>query len=349
MVELCNPSQLVLRHRQLLCVPRLLLALPPADGLTLELSHALANSCLHVFTTQAEVSDLCGRYLAPQRVLYAHRPSVIAPPSLYSTIVVFLQKSRPFMEEMLLQLCPLLEEGGSIFVVGENRAGIKSWRKKLAAFGTVETVANACHGSLIRLSPVHQLWSRRPPSPPLTLTVQCADTAVSVASSVGVFGHGRLDRGTRLLLETLADEQVSCKVLDFGCGAGVIGCWLAARNRLCHPTLLDSDAVAVAMARQSLALNGLAGEVVASHGMAELKGRYQWVVSNPPFHEGVKTRYDVTEQFLLNSHRYLAPGGQLRIVANSFLRYRPLIEQAFGHCQALARQDGFTVYGASRR
>ena len=177
--------------------------------------------------------------------------------------------------------------------------------------------------------------------------IEVADTAVQVRSLPGVFSHGRLDAGTRLLLETLAKEKVQGEVLDFGCGAGIIGSWLGNRHPGCQLSLLDTEAMALESSRQTLTANDLEGQVIASHGLGAVSGKYDWIISNPPFHEGVKTRYDVTEAFLADCRRHLGRGGQLRIVANSFLKYAPLIKQAFGHCQELARRDGFTIYGAT--
>ena len=42
-------------------------------------------------------------------------------------------------------------------------------------------------------------------------------------------------------------------------------------------------------------------------------------------------------------------GGELRIVANSFLRYQPLIEEHFGACSVKAEGQGFRIYSAKRR
>ncbi|MCM2321593.1 MAG: class I SAM-dependent methyltransferase, partial [Pseudomonas sp.] len=71
-------------------------------------------------------------------------------------------------------------------------------------------------------------------------------------------------------------------------------------------------------------------------------------VSNPPFHQGVHTDYQATEQLLREAARHLRPGGELRLVANSFLKYAPLIEQHLGPCTVLAERDGFRVYSARR-
>ena len=77
----------------------------------------------------------------------------------------------------------------------------------------------------------------------------------SFLSASGVFSRGAVDDGTRLLLETV-DVRPADRIADVGCGYGVIGI-VAAR---CAPagcaTLVDSDALAVELARRNIALNG---------------------------------------------------------------------------------------------
>ena len=88
---------------------------------------------------------------------------------------------------------------------------------------------------------------------------------------------------------------------------------------------------------------------MASDGLSAVTGSYDLIISNPPFHQGVRTNYEVTERFLAQSRQLLRPGGELRVVANSFLRYQPIIEQVYGHCQTLLVRDGFSVYRAVRK
>ena len=344
MSRLTNPSRLLLRNSDELAVSHVLLAMPPADTGISELARVLPDSEIHVFTTLSEVNECACKVLPAAQVTYSHVQNVLASP--VDAIVLYLQKSRPLIEAMLEQLCPLLGEDGCLFLVGENGSGVKPWKKRLNDYGDVDVISSACHASLIRLSPSEPMRTAKALKD-MHFKVSEFGQEVDVISLPGVFSHGRLDSGTRLLLESLSQEIVRGKVLDFGCGAGVIGSWLAKRHGRCKPTLLDTDAMALESSRRTLAANQLQGQVVASHGLSEVKGKYDWIVSNPPFHEGVKTRYDVTEAFLNECRTRLCKGGQLRIVANNFLRYRPLIEEAFGHCEELARGGGFVVYGAT--
>ncbi|MND46346.1 Ribosomal RNA small subunit methyltransferase C [compost metagenome] len=61
------------------------------------------------------------------------------------------------------------------------------------------------------------------------------------------------------------------------------------------------------------------------------------------------TDYQASETLLREAGRHLLVGGELRLVANSFLKYQPLIEQHLGGCRTLAEGDGFRIYSARRK
>lgn len=351
---LTNPSRLLERNIEELAsaqneqpVTRLLIAYPPADSVIELIKSQMPETEIAVLTNLVPVQQQAIRTLPAENVVCSHDLQLLIAP--VDQILLYLQKSRPFNTALLDQLCPMLTENGRILLVGEKGEGIKSWRKHLQKWGEVNSIANGCHSGLLELLPdtiARQADKQEWPEERFAFDI--AGTGVDVISLPGVFSHGRLDAGTSLLLETLSQENIRGQVLDFGCGAGVIGSWLANRHHRCRPTLLDVDAMALEASRRTLRANGIeGGKIIAGNGLQGLTGRYDWIISNPPFHEGVKTRYDVTEALLLQAKAHLARGGQLRIVANSFLRYQPLIEEAFGHCEILAQGCGFTIYGAT--
>src|SRR5690606_13233769 len=112
---------------------------------------------------------------------------------------------------------------------------------------------------------------------------------------------------------------------------------------------VDVQFQAVTCARETYRANGSAGEILASDGLQTVQGRYQIVITNPPFHAGVRTDTSVTEAFLAGLARYLLPGGELRLVANSFLGYEALIRRYVGPVETLASNRRFTVYRCVRK
>ena len=271
----------------------------------------------------------------------------VSPPSgNFEAAVLFLPKSRELTDYLLNALAAQLA-GRELFLVGEKRAGIERAAKQLAAFGKPRKLDSARHC---------QLWQVRvdqaPAAPCLDSLAQryelpLSDGPLTVVSLPGVFSHGRLDVGSALLLQHL-DALPTGHMLDFGCGAGVLGAALKRRYPDSRVTLLDVDAFAVASSRLTLAANTLEAEVVAADGIDAAPDELSVILSNPPFHQGVHTHYQATEHLLRQAGKHLAQGGQLRLVANSFLKYPPLIEQHLGPCQTVAQGNGFRIYRADK-
>ena len=260
--------------------------------------------------------------------------------------MLFLPKSRELTDYLLTALAARLP-GKPLYLVGEKRAGIERAARQLEPFGKPRKLDSARHC---------QLWQvqvdQAPAVPDLEALAQrysldLADGPLQVVSLPGVFSHGRLDRGSALLLDNLAKLPTG-KVLDFGCGAGVLGAALKRRYPQSQLVMLDVDAFAIAASRLTLAANGLEADVIAGDGIHAAPKLLSAIVSNPPFHQGVHTDYQASETLLREAVRHLLVGGELRLVANSFLKYQPLIEQALGGCRTLAEGEGFRIYSARR-
>ena len=237
---------------------------------------------------------------------------------------------------------------GLVFLVGEKRAGVERAAKQLATFGRTSKVDSARHCQLWRCEVSNTLQAPNLDALSKVFTVNAAEQSIQVCSVPGVFSHGRLDLGTQLLLECLGGLPVG-HYLDFGCGAGVVGSILKKTYPVAQVTLLDVDAFAVHSSQLTLAANQLEATTIAGDGIHAAPKQLAAIISNPPFHQGVHTQYETTETLLREAAEHLQPGGELRIVANSFLKYPPLIEQHLGPCTVLAERNGFKVYRAIRR
>lgn len=268
------------------------------------------------------------------------------PEGDYRAAVLFLPKSRELTDYLLHALASRLA-GKPLYLVGEKRGGIERAAKQLTAYGKPRKLDSARHC---------QLWcvevEQAPPVPDLHALAQryslpLSDGALEIVTLPGVFAHGRLDRGSALLLEHLGDLP-SGHMLDFGCGAGVLGAVLKRRYPASELSLLDVDAFALESSRLTLARNGLTANLIAGTGIESAPEGLSAIVSNPPFHQGVHTDYQASENLLTQSARHLVKDGELRLVANSFLKYQPLIEQALGGCRTLAEGEGFRIYSARR-
>jgi 16S rRNA (guanine1207-N2)-methyltransferase len=262
-------------------------------------------------------------------------------------ILLALPREKERLKMWLHWCAGVLPPQGKMWLAGENRAGIKSARQYLdAQFGQTALLDTARHcglfeagdpkpGDVFRPSDYLQRWRLSIKRPELDL-----------CSYPGVFSHGKLDPGTRLLLETPAAATVSGRVLDFGCGAGVIGLCLKAMNPAIDLTMIDSNALALASVQTSLEANGLRAEVLASDGFSDVEDKFDLVISNPPFHSGHRVEPELSMHLLHPVRNFLNPGGQLLMVANRHLQYRRWLDRVFGGHRVLASNDQFQVLNA---
>lgn len=327
-------SQVLMRQAELFGGAVLLAGLP-ADDLLGQLPDARGWSW-HM----GEYQRLEARFA--QRTGFGTRP----PAEPCSAAVLFLPKSRELTDYLLQSLAAGLA-GGSLFLVGEKRAGIERAARQLSRYGRPRKLDSARHC---------QLWQVRVDQPPAApdlqqlaqrFELQLADGPLSVISLPGVFSHGRLDVGSELLLAWL-DDLPGGTLLDFGCGAGVIGASLKRRYPDSEVVMLDVDAFAVESSRMTLAANALQAQVLSGDGIDAAPAQLAAIVSNPPFHQGVHTDYLASETLMAKASVHLRPGGELRLVANAFLNYPSLIEQHLGPCATLAEGRGFRIYSAKK-
>ena len=193
-------------------------------------------------------------------------------------------------------------------------------------------------------------------SEPITLdtwrkesTYTVGDKDLSICSYPGVFSHEKLDDGTRMLLETIT-EIPNGRVLDFGCGCGIIGAWAHSCNKDARIEMIDSNSLAIEAARETAKINGMSADCVyPSNVFSDVTGEFDLILSNPPFHTGIETNYEISEEFFTVAAARLTNNGRLRIVANRFLPYHKMIKKFVGPCRTIAEDKRYRVYEAIRQ
>ncbi|ELR63472.1 Ribosomal RNA small subunit methyltransferase C [Photobacterium marinum] len=261
-------------------------------------------------------------------------------------ILLYWPKAKAEAEYLLAMTLAKFGPETEICIVGENRSGVRSAEKMFQAYGKITKYDSArrCSfywGRCEQQAPTFDItsWFK---SYPITV----AGTELTIRSLPGVFSHGEFDKGSELLLESL--PSLHGRVLDFGCGAGVIGAVMKTNNPAIELELCDISALAIESARETFKVNNLEASFTATDVYKALEGTYDFLISNPPFHAGLKTFYAATEDFIAQAPNYLNTDGQLIIVANSFLRYPPLIEDSLGCCEIAASTNKFNIYVAKK-
>lgn len=170
---------------------------------------------------------------------------------------------------------------------------------------------------------------------------------LSLDSGSGVFAQGRVDIGTSVLFRE-TDPPTGGRILDLGCGYGVIGlaCAIAAPSAVV--TAVDVNQRAVLLAAENAASLGVADRFTASVPEdVPADAEFDEIWSNPPIRIGKAALHEL----LLTWLPRLAPGGRAVMVvgknlgADSLQRW--LGEQGFP-TERLASAKGFRVLEARR-
>ncbi len=233
-----------------------------------------------------------------------------------------------------------LKPGGRLYVVGAKDRGVLSMAKRMQTlFGNVETL-EISKGQRVLCSRKMDQGTRSHPSPwpPDTGQISLVPT---------IFAEGKLDEGTRLLIEAL-EVHTTDVALDIGCGAGFIGLHIARVASKGQVTMLDASLAAVDMARHRAEQDGLTNvQVLPSDGVQAVQAqRFDLVVTNPPFHlAGIQTT-EVAERFMREAAQVLRPRGRFYVVANRFLKYEPTLRACFKTVEEVGGNTRFKVLRA---
>ncbi len=337
MSVLTPASEVILRHHEHLRTHHLLFAGDLQDDLATDIEAA----SVRVHTNQYHHWQSLIRKLG-DRAWYG----LVADSAFIKdcdTLIYYWPKSKQEARFQLRNLFSILPANTNIFIVGENRSGVRSVDKLMEDVMTFRKIDTARRCSLFYGQLKDQVqfdqnnwWN----------SYQVGDATINTLP--GVFSQDDLDVGSRLLLSTF-DAPISGKLLDIACGAGVLATVLGKKNPDLSLTLSDVSAAAITSSKATLKANKLTGNVVASNVYSAIEEKFDWIISNPPFHDGLKTTLVAAEDMIRMAPNYLKSGGQLRIVANAFLPYPDLLDKAFGGHEVIAQTGKFKVYRATKK
>lgn len=341
MSALTNPSSLLLRNSESLNAESILVVNFVQDGFLSQLKSLNPNSNITAFSYNHANGEFA-KNISGIDVCVSHEVAN----KQFDLVIYYYPKAKPEALMTLDNIRAVINEDADLLVVGENKSGVKSIEKQFSAnceFG--RKIDSARHCALYLFSGITLSAEFNISRYHKQFTVDVAGAQFAAISIPGVFNHGELDAGTKMLLEN-APNIKNGQVLDFGCGAGLIATFLGLKNPALSFVCSDVSALAAYATTQTLALNSINGEAILSDGLANIKGKFDLIISNPPFHTGIATDYTIAEQFLSNAKQHLNRSGKLTIVANCFLKYPPILETQFGEYQTVHKNNKFAVYSS---
>ncbi|MET9430210.1 methyltransferase [Streptomyces sp. NPDC003036] len=280
------------------------------------------------------------------------------PPDRVDVLLVRVPRSLALLEDQLHRLAPALHAGTVVVGTGmvkEIHTSTLQLFERLV--GPTRTSLAVKKARLIFSTPDPSL--PRTPSPwPLRYALPDDAPAPvagrTVVNHAGVFCADRLDIGTRFFLRHLPTAGPGRRrVVDLGCGNGVVGLTMALADPDAELLFTDESYQAVASAEETYRESGPAGtkaEFVVGDGLADVSAdSVDLVLNNPPFHSHQATTDRTARRMFTDARRALRPGGELWVVGNRHLGYHVTLRRIFGNCQVVAGSPKFVVLRAAKR
>ncbi|CUS47300.1 16S rRNA (guanine1207-N2)-methyltransferase [Idiomarinaceae bacterium HL-53] len=292
--------------------------------------------------------------------IYAHARFVNRPNSLVShtletlrshtqpvsmndinTVLIFIPKEKKLTGYLLENVRSFFPVGIQVLLVGSKDVGIKSWANKtMPGFSRTHTAAIGNHCQLLHT----QLEEGNAFAQEYGFSrtqIEVLGHTIEVSFLPGVFSEHRLDAGTQLLLAHLPTD-LGGVICDFGCGSGIISKFLGTTKPVSELHLCDLSALAIAASQRTLATD-LNCHYYLADGLPAQLPPCDWIISNPPFHQGKDTNYDITKQFIQKVATKLKSNGSLLIVFNQFLPWPTLLEDQFQNIRIVASNKSYKV------
>ncbi|WP_171109343.1 MULTISPECIES: methyltransferase [Streptomyces] len=277
------------------------------------------------------------------------------PPERIDVLLVRVPKSLALLEDQLLRLAPAVHEGtvvvGTGMVKEIHTSTLDLFERILGPTRTSLAVKKA---RLIFCTPDPSL--ERPANPwPYSYRLPEGIGPVSggtVVNHAGVFCADRLDIGTRFFLAHLPRTRGERRVVDLGCGNGVVGTAVALADPAAEVLFVDESFQAVASAEATYQANGVPGhaEFRVGDGLAGVpSGSVDLVLNNPPFHSHQATTDATAWRMFTGARRALRPGGELWVIGNRHLGYHVKLRRLFGNSELVASDPKFVVLKAVKR
>ncbi|MDX3770877.1 MULTISPECIES: methyltransferase [unclassified Streptomyces] len=278
------------------------------------------------------------------------------PPERIDVLLVRVPKSLALLEDQLHRLAPAVHAGTVVIGTGMVKEIHTSTLKLFERIiGPTRTSLAVKKARLIFCTPDPALartlspWPHRYDLPDGIGAV----SGRTVVNHAGIFCAERLDIGTRFFLNHLPERSGRDRIVDLGCGNGVVGTSAALANPEATVTFIDESYQAVASAEATFRANlgtDAEADFVVGDGMADVPpGSVDLVLSNPPFHSHLATT-DATARTMFHGARTaLRQGGELWVVGNRHLGYHTQLRRTFGNCTTVAGDPKFVVLRAVKR
>jgi 16S RNA G1207 methylase RsmC len=175
--------------------------------------------------------------------------------------------------------------------------------------------------------------------------VEINGVSISLSTAPALFSPKGPDAGSLAMLSSVVLTPED-KVLDLGCGYGLVGIYAAKLIGGSRVTMSDIDPAAVAAAGENARLNGVPEvRVVLSDGFGGIDDAgYTHILNNPPY----QSDFSVAKRFIEKGFNRLALGGRLVMVTKRKAWYKNKLTSIFGGV-SVKETNGYFIFTAEKR
>lgn len=160
-----------------------------------------------------------------------------------------------------------------------------------------------------------------------------------------LFSPGQIDKGTQAML-SLAEFKPGMKVLDLGCGYGIVGACAGTITGIGNVVMIDVNERAVKQAAENIERNfGEKAQVIVNNGLKGITEHdFDVILTNPPYH----TDFCVAKEFIEDGYKALKTGGMIYMVTKRRTWYENKLKSIFGGVR-VTEKDGYFVFVSEKR
>lgn len=277
--------------------------------------------------------------------------SMSSLPKAPDWLVIKIPKSLALLEYQLAQVQIIVGENTKIVAAAKAKSVQKSTLSLFEKYlGPTHTSLAKKKSRLVFSKPTLPIAVKPSPEP---ISWQSDDKQLTLINYANVFARQQMDIGARLLAENLPNCDGK-RVVDLGCGNGIIGLTVLQNYTDCHVTFVDESYMAVASARKNIETNFSDKMSQCTFAVSnclehfDKQTSFDNIICNPPFHQQNTVTDHIATQMFEDSKMKLAKGGELRVIGNRHLDYPQKLKRLFGGYNVIASDRKFSVLSSNK-
>ena len=293
---------------------------------------------------QGTLQNLSENGLEAERVEFRDSLNWPANNKVFDTVLIKIPKSLALLEDQLYRLQHHIDSNTTI-IAGAMVKHLHSSHLKL--FETlVGTTTTSLAKKKARLAFITRDNKSKNTDNPYPKLCDLPELGLKLHNHANVFSQGGLDIGSRFFVQHLPQSDSYRRIIDLGCGNGLLGIISAQKNPNAEIVFTDESFMAVESARNNFAINcpDRKGKFKVTDCLQGIeKSSVDLILCNPPFHQQNAITTHIAEQMFRESKKVLKTGGELWVISNRHLGYHVTLKRLFGNCQTASSNSKFVV------